>query len=81
MDDSELARAGHPPLTSVDLGSAARGRTAAEMLVARLEGGGHPVRCETVPPRLVVRESTAGARARADVRAAAAAAGAVLSAS
>ncbi|MFG1808601.1 LacI family DNA-binding transcriptional regulator [Streptomyces sp. NPDC049040] len=63
MDDSELARAGHPALTSVDLGSAERGRLAAEMLVARLDGGRHRVRCETVPPRLVVRESTAGTRA------------------
>jgi LacI family transcriptional regulator len=61
MDDSELARAGRPALTSVDLGSAERGRIAARMLVARLDGGGHPVRCETVPPRLVVRASTAGA--------------------
>jgi DNA-binding LacI/PurR family transcriptional regulator len=58
MDDSELARAGHPALTSVDLGSAERGRLAAEMLVSRLEGGSHEVRCETVAPRLVVREST-----------------------
>lgn len=62
MDDSELARAGRPALTSVDLGSAERGRLAARMLVARLDGGGHPARCETVPPRLVVRASTAGAR-------------------
>ncbi|MBP0458262.1 LacI family DNA-binding transcriptional regulator, partial [Streptomyces montanisoli] len=37
MDDSELARASHPALTSVDLGSGERGRLAAEMLVARLE--------------------------------------------
>ncbi|WUH95220.1 LacI family transcriptional regulator [Streptomyces sp. NBC_00433] len=64
MDDSELARAGHPALTSVDLGSAERGRLAAEMLVARLDGGDHEVRCETVAPRLVVRESTTGARIR-----------------
>jgi LacI family transcriptional regulator len=34
------------------------------MLVARLDGGDHEVRCETVPPRLAVRESTTGARAR-----------------
>jgi DNA-binding LacI/PurR family transcriptional regulator len=65
MDDSELAVAGHPALTSVDLGSAERGRLAARMLLARLEGGDHPVRCETVPPRLAVRASTAGVRAGA----------------
>ncbi|MGW5355409.1 LacI family DNA-binding transcriptional regulator [Streptomyces sp. NPDC004031] len=72
MDDSELARAGRPALTSVDLGSAERGRLAAQMLVDRLEGGRHPVRCPTVPPRLVVRASTGGVRAH---RATAAAAG------
>jgi LacI family transcriptional regulator len=58
MDNSELARAGHPALTSVDLGSAERGRLAAEMLLARLDGGDHPVRRETVAARLVVRGST-----------------------
>ncbi|MFJ2960495.1 LacI family DNA-binding transcriptional regulator [Streptomyces sp. NPDC087270] len=62
MDNSELARAGHPALTSVDLGSAERGRIAAEMLLARLDGGDHEVRCETVAPRLVVRGSTAHVR-------------------
>jgi DNA-binding LacI/PurR family transcriptional regulator len=70
MDDSELSRAGHPALTSVDLGSAERGRIAAGMLVARLDGADHPVRCETVAPRLVVRESTTGARSRAGAAAA-----------
>ncbi len=37
MDDSALAQAGWPPLTSVDLGSSERGRLAAEMLLDRLE--------------------------------------------
>lgn len=63
MDNSELALASWPPLTSVDLGSAERGRIAARMLVSRLEGGdvppGSAVRCETVAPRLVVRASSA----------------------
>ncbi|OON83064.1 substrate-binding domain-containing protein [Streptomyces tsukubensis] len=62
MDDSELARASRPLLSSVDLGSAERGRIAARMLVARLEESppppGSPVRCETVAPRLVVRGSS-----------------------
>ncbi|MFI6343941.1 LacI family DNA-binding transcriptional regulator [Streptomyces sp. NPDC050560] len=58
MDNSELARASHPALTSVDLGSAERGGIAAEMLLARLDGGTHPVRRETVAARLVTRAST-----------------------
>jgi DNA-binding LacI/PurR family transcriptional regulator len=70
MDDSELARAAHPALTSVDLGSAERGRLAAEMLLARLEGGVHAVRRETVAPRLVIRASTAGGAAPLAPRAA-----------
>lgn len=65
MDNSELARAGHPALTSVELGSAERGRLAAEMLIARLDGGDHAVRCETVAARLIVRGSTAAAGAAA----------------
>ncbi|WP_059005684.1 LacI family DNA-binding transcriptional regulator [Streptomyces specialis] len=70
MDDSALARAAWPPLTSVDLGSSERGRLAAELLLDRLrdpEEGPHqdraagpppPPRTTTVPPRLVVRAST-----------------------
>ncbi|TDC61148.1 LacI family DNA-binding transcriptional regulator, partial [Streptomyces hainanensis] len=47
MDDSTLAQAGWPPLTSVDLGSAERGRRAARMLLDRLEApAGNPL----VPP-------------------------------
>ena len=37
MDDSELAEQSFPPLTSVNLGSAERGRRAAELLLARIE--------------------------------------------
>lgn len=62
MDDSALAQAAWPPLTSVDLGSSERGRIAAELLLARLEQedalAPHPVIRKTVPPRLVVRGST-----------------------
>lgn len=39
MDDSELARVCWPPLTSVDLGSARRGRIAVRMLLERLGHG------------------------------------------
>ncbi|QPP11022.1 LacI family transcriptional regulator [Streptomyces bathyalis] len=61
MDDTVLVRACWPPLTSVDLGSAERGRIAAEMLLERIAGQGPPVppRVRTVTPRLVVRASSA----------------------
>ncbi|WP_405608295.1 LacI family transcriptional regulator [Streptomyces sp. NBC_01511] len=64
MDDSLLAQAGWPPLTSVDLGSTARGRHAAEFLLQRLGQASDgpeisPPRTTTAPPRLVVRASTA----------------------
>ncbi|WP_314172802.1 LacI family DNA-binding transcriptional regulator [Streptomyces winkii] len=66
MDDTVLCAAGWPPLTSVDLGSAERGRIAAEMLLERISGGSgqEPVtraRVRTVAPRLVVRASSAPA--------------------
>lgn len=64
MDDSALAQAGWPPLTSVDLGSSERGRRAAEMLLDRLERPDTAPRAPrtlTAPPRLVVRASTAPA--------------------
>ncbi|WP_129843398.1 LacI family DNA-binding transcriptional regulator [Streptomyces sp. RFCAC02] len=68
MDDSALAQAAWPPLTSVDLGSSERGRLAARLLVDRLAAGRSagaraavPFRSTTVPPRLVVRASTAPA--------------------
>ena len=66
MDDTDLVRAGWPPLTSVDLGSAERGRIAAEMLLERIaeaSAGGEPAapRVRTVTPRLVVRASSAPA--------------------
>ncbi|WP_258534637.1 LacI family DNA-binding transcriptional regulator [Streptomyces sp. PT12] len=66
MDNSTLAQAGWPPLTSVDLGSSERGRHAAELLLDRLEDravhGAFPEpRTTTAPPRLVVRASTAPA--------------------
>lgn len=60
MDNSTLARAAWPPLTSVDLGSAERGRTAAAMLIDRLDADADtaPARRATEAPRLVVRDST-----------------------
>ncbi|WP_084958044.1 LacI family DNA-binding transcriptional regulator [Thermoactinospora rubra] len=61
MDDTELAAAAWPSLTSVDLGSAERGRVAAELMLARLADPEREHSVVTVPPRLVVRESTGGA--------------------
>jgi len=60
MDDTDLAAASWPSLTSVSLGSAERGRAAAELLLDRLQHGEREPRLVTVPPRLVVRASTAG---------------------
>jgi len=58
MDDSALAAQLLPTLTSVDLGSAARGRQAAELLLARLRDPDRPVQRRVVQPRLVVRSSS-----------------------
>ncbi|RCV51560.1 LacI family DNA-binding transcriptional regulator [Marinitenerispora sediminis] len=64
MDDTDLAAVSWPPLTSVSLGSAERGRHAARLLLDRLDSGAAPSapRVVTVEPRLVVRASTGGAR-------------------
>lgn len=58
MDDSELAEQSFPPLTSVNLGSAERGRRAAELLLARIEDDSRPPRRIVVQPSLSVRRST-----------------------
>jgi LacI family transcriptional regulator len=58
MDDSELAEQSLPPLTSVNLGSAERGRRAAELLLARIEDSTRTPRRIVVQPRLSVRRST-----------------------
>ena len=60
MDDTDLAAASWPSLTSVSLGSAERGKAAAELLLDRLQHGEREPRVVTVPPRLVVRSSTTG---------------------
>ncbi|HYP45095.1 MAG TPA: LacI family DNA-binding transcriptional regulator [Propionibacteriaceae bacterium] len=59
MDDSALASQLHPTLTSVSLGSAERGRRAAELLLARLRDPGRKATRVVVQPRLAVRQSTA----------------------
>jgi LacI family transcriptional regulator len=58
MDDSELAEQSFPPLTSVNLGSAERGRRAAELLLERIEDATRAPRRIVVQPTLSVRKST-----------------------
>lgn len=62
MDDTEQAAVSWPTLTSVSLGSAERGRRAAQLLLERLRdpGAATGARVITVAPRLVVRASTSG---------------------
>jgi LacI family transcriptional regulator, galactose operon repressor len=55
--DPPLADLLDPPLTAVDRDPAAVGRTAAEVLFARLDGDDGPPRRLVVPTRLVVRGS------------------------
>ncbi len=59
MDDTELASVFNPGLTSVSLGSAERGRHAAELLLARLADPKLPATRLVVEPTLVTRGSTA----------------------
>jgi LacI family transcriptional regulator len=60
MDDSALAAQLLPTLTSVALGSARRGRYAAELLLARLADPDREVQSVVVDPELVVRRSSGG---------------------
>ena len=58
MDDTDLTSLTHPALTSVSLGSAQRGRLAAQLLLARLREPGRPAQRVTVQPTLHVRGSS-----------------------
>jgi LacI family transcriptional regulator len=58
VDNTTLAEVTWPTLTSVDLGSAARARIAAELLLARIEEPGRETQVVGVEPRLVVRASS-----------------------
>ncbi|GLW11015.1 LacI family transcriptional regulator [Microtetraspora sp. NBRC 13810] len=64
MDDIDLAADAWPAVTSVSLGSAERGRAAAQLLLDRLHDAGRPPQVVTVRPRLVVRASTVGEEPR-----------------
>ncbi|WP_152363713.1 LacI family DNA-binding transcriptional regulator [Microlunatus speluncae] len=57
MDDSELASQLMPTLTSVSLGSAERGRRAAELLLARIADPSLPAQQVIIPPELIIRDS------------------------
>ncbi|MGS2618868.1 LacI family DNA-binding transcriptional regulator [Micromonospora sp. LZ34] len=61
MDDTELAQMMFPQLSSVSLGSAERGRRAAELLLTRIADPALPPRREQVPPSLAVRASSRAA--------------------
>jgi LacI family transcriptional regulator len=58
IDDTDLARRFSPPLSSVDLGSAERGRAAADRLLARLKGDTSKPVTMTISPELVIRASS-----------------------
>ncbi|MEU0487876.1 LacI family DNA-binding transcriptional regulator [Nocardiopsis sp. NPDC006139] len=58
MDDTEFGRVFQPTLTSVSLGSAERGRSAARIMLDLAEGREEGTRQIRVGPRLIVREST-----------------------
>jgi LacI family transcriptional regulator len=62
MDNSPLCDIVYPRLTSVDLGASRRARTAAELLMKRIDSPGRRARTVEVEPTLVVRE-TCGAAA------------------
>lgn len=58
IDDTEIASVYNPPLTSVSLQAAERGRLAARMLLERFEDPSRVFRTAVVEPTLVVRGST-----------------------
>lgn len=58
VDDTELAAAYNPSLTSVSLFAAERGRVAARLLLERFEDPGRAVETVCVTPNLVIRRST-----------------------
>ncbi|MET4637359.1 LacI family DNA-binding transcriptional regulator [Mycetocola sp. 2940] len=58
MDDTDIAELANPSLTSVNLGSVARARAAAKLLLRRLNEPGAPVKQVVIEPSLTVRESS-----------------------
>lgn len=58
MDDTDIADLANPSLTSVNLGSVARARAAAKLLLRRLNDPGAPVKQIVIEPSLTIRESS-----------------------
>ncbi|GJM78542.1 hypothetical protein HMSSN139_10380 [Paenibacillus sp. HMSSN-139] len=58
MDNLSLSARTSPKLTSVSLRAEEIGRTAAQMLVHRMNGDNRPIENEYLRPKLVVRESS-----------------------
>jgi LacI family transcriptional regulator len=58
MDDTDLAQLSLPSLSSVSLGSIERGRIAGNLLLERIDDPDLKPRRITVPPSLIVRESS-----------------------
>lgn len=58
MDDTELAGVTSPALTSVGLGAHERGRTAARLLLDRIEDPDRDPQRVTVQPRMTIRRSS-----------------------
>ncbi|MET0933055.1 MAG: LacI family DNA-binding transcriptional regulator [Mycetocola sp.] len=61
MDDTDIAELANPSLTSVNLGSVARARAAAKLLLRRLNEPGAPVKQVVIEPSLTIRESSVNA--------------------
>ncbi|MGG7509280.1 LacI family DNA-binding transcriptional regulator [Plantibacter sp. YIM 135249] len=59
MDDTDLAELANPSVTSVNLGSVKRARTAAKLLIRRLEDRDASVERVVIEPSLTIRESSA----------------------
>jgi LacI family transcriptional regulator len=63
MDNTALSEHTWPALTTIDLGSAERGRIAAELLFRRIEDPDRAPESISVEPRLIVRASSGGGAA------------------
>lgn len=58
MDNTDVAELTTPSITSVDLGSVKRARTAAKLLIRRLEDPDAPFERIVIKPKLTIRESS-----------------------
>jgi len=58
MDDTDAAKLANPSITSVNLGSAARAKVAAKLLIRRLANPDASVKQVVIEPKLSIREST-----------------------